>query len=555
MDISRRFGHRHTRVSQRAFAAVLVTTVALAACTSTNSPSSSGGDTSGLTATTPAATGNLDKITWNLAAGEPASLDYSYTWDTSSGNMVLANLCDNLMRQNPDGTLSPALAESVQTPDPKTYVFTLRQGVTFTDGQPMTAQDVAFSLNRQLDPAIFSYWSVWFQNVASIEATSATEVTVKMKKPDVIFGEMMATPAGAVVQKAYVEAKGKKYGTPSGGVMCTGPYSLQSWNPGKDIVLQANPTYWDSTLQPKVQTIDFTFVRDASTITNGLLSGSIDGTWDTPLSGYEQLKNASSGTLYQNASTRIGYMSMASFDGALKEVQIRQALQKSIDYKGIVTALLKGTATPTAAGAPPASWGYAKDVFSAGYQALPAATQDLEVAKSLVQQAGTPSQPVVIAYDAADSTAAAVVASIQDTASQVGLTVKLKPLPTTTYQSLFFDPNARKGIDAFFVTSTLDIPDPAELYLQLVPSSPYNYTGFSNPAFTNPIMKAQGEADPATRAELVVQGQASAAEIVQMLLTVYSPNQMVFLNERVTGVPVSTLCALYYPWAATLGAP
>ena len=85
--------------------------------------------------------------------------------------MVVANLCDNLMRQNPDSTYSPALASAVTTPDATTYVYDLRSDVTFTDGKPMTADDVVFSLQRQMNPDVGSYWSVWFQNVDSITKT------------------------------------------------------------------------------------------------------------------------------------------------------------------------------------------------------------------------------------------------------------------------------------------------------------------------------------------------------------------------------------------------
>ena len=74
-------------------------------------------------------------------------------------------------------------------------------------------------------------------------------------------------------------------------------------------------------------------------------------------------------------------LTMASFDGALKDSRIRQALQKSIDYTGITTGLLQGTAVPAAAVLGPAYWGYAQDTFEAGYAALPQAEQDVDGAK------------------------------------------------------------------------------------------------------------------------------------------------------------------------------
>lgn len=541
-------------------AASLIGVVALAGCSSESEGSeSSGSDADGsgfdLTPLTPAASGPLDSITWNLGGGEPTSLDYSYTWDVGSGNMVLANLCDSLMRQNPDSTYSPALASAVSKPNDTTYVYDLREGVTFSDGTPMTADDVVFSLQRQLNPDTGSYWSVWFRNVESVEATGPMQVTVSLSAPDVLFGQIMATAAGAVVQKAYVEAKGQEYGTPEGGVMCTGPYELTDWSTGASITLTARDDYWDQALQPKVKTINFTFVRDPATVTNGLLTGSIDGTWSTPISGLDQLRQAPSGQVYANSSTWATMLSMISFSGALEDPRIRQALQKSIDYDGITTGLWKGTAVPAAAVIGEAYWGYAKDTYAAAYEALPPAEQDIEGAKALVEAAGSPSSPIVIAFDSGDTIAASTVASIQDSAKQIGLEVELKPLPAATLATLWYDPAARDGVDAVYTTSSGDLPEPLAVYGQFVSSSPLTYTGYVNPAYDDAIEQAVGVSDPDERAALVAQGQAASVEIVQSFLPLAHNQTLLFLNNRVTGAPVNSLSALYYPWAATLGAP
>lgn len=532
--------------------------VALVGCSSaveSPTPTSSGSSTTGdgLTPLTPPAKGPLDSITWNLGGGEPTSLDYSYTWDTGPGNMVLANLCDNLMRQNPDSTYSPAVASAASTPDDTTYVYDLREGVTFSDGTPMTADDVVFSLQRQLNPDVGSFWAVWFQNVESVKATGPMQVTVKLKAPDVLFGQMMATPAGAVVQKAYVEAKGQAYGTAAGGVMCTGPYELTKWSTGAGITLTARDDYWDKALQPKVKTVNFTFVRDPATVTNGLLTGSIDGTWTAPISGLGQLNSSTTGKLWSNSGTWSTMLTMASFSGALKDARIRQALQKSIDYEGITTGLLQGTAVPGASVVSPAYWSYAKETYAAAYEALPAAEQDLDGAKALVEAAGAPSAPIVVAFDSGDTIAASTVASIQDSAKKVGLTVELKPLPAATLVTLFYDPAAREGVDAIYSTSSGDIPEPLEVFSQFVSTSYLNYTGFVNPAYDEPLAEARGVADPQARAALVAKGQAAAADIVQTFLPLSHNKVLLYLNNRVTGAPVNSLSSLYYPWAATLG--
>src|SRR5262249_57198914 len=116
-----------------------------------------------------------------------------------------------------------------------TYVVHLRQGATFFDGKPVTASDVVFSLDRVRDPKAGSYWGFFAQNVADVRADNASTVTITMSKPDAIFYQMLATPMAEVVEKDYVTREGSKYGSPSGGVMCSGAYKLVKWDAGNKI--------------------------------------------------------------------------------------------------------------------------------------------------------------------------------------------------------------------------------------------------------------------------------------------------------------------------------
>ena len=225
-----------------------------------------------------------------------------------------------------------------------------------------------------------------------------------------------------------------------------------------------------------------------------------------------------------------------------------------IDYQGIVAGVLQGAGAPAAAFTTPATWGYAKEIFSAAYKKLPPAQQDVAGAQALVDQAGVPAQPIVVAVDAGNQAGVTAVTSIQDSARQIGLTVDIKTFESAAFAGVLFDPKAREGIDMVFVTSTTDIADPLELYAQALPGSPYEWTGYVNPAFVDPTTQALGVADPTKRAQLVTQGQASFAEQVQVL-PVYSPNELLFMSKKITGPPVSSLSSLYYPWAATVGAP
>ncbi|MBB4980872.1 ABC transporter substrate-binding protein [Streptomyces nymphaeiformis] len=154
-----------------------------------------------LTIDTPAAKGELDTVRWNLGT-EPSSLDWIYTYDCPP-NTVIANVCESPLRLGPDFSVKPGLTEKIDRPDPKTWVYTIRQGVKFHDGSTVTAEDVAYSLNRHLDPDLGSYWANVYANVDSVEVSGAHQVTVRLTKPDVLFNQLLATPPGVVASKAY----------------------------------------------------------------------------------------------------------------------------------------------------------------------------------------------------------------------------------------------------------------------------------------------------------------------------------------------------------------
>ena len=521
--------------------------------------SSSDSSSSGLTSdaqsvfTTPAATGDIDKFSWNLPNGEPTSLDWILSYGDSE-NTVLANLCEGLQRQNPDFTISDGLATSDRV-NPTTYVYTVRAGVKFTDGAPLTAEDVAFSLNRNLDPKLGSYWaSPFYNSVKSITITGADEVTVKLKAPDALFNRMMATAAGVIGEKRYVEAKGNSYGTPSGGVMCTGPYSLESWKPGSEITLRRNENYWDEDLQPKAAQVQFEFVTDESTASSALISGSIDGTFEVPQASVPQLQKTASGTLTFGAGTQFVGVRQTERRGLLENPKIRQALSLGIDRDAVANVIFNGSSVPATTPVQPAQWGYSKAVFEAAQAELPKPTQDIAAAKDLVKQAGSPTNPIVIAVSADQSFMSQTAQTIKSAAKQIGLNVEVKGLSTNVFNNLYYDAKARSPYDAFLVQEYgAAVADPIVTLSEFTPLSDYNYGNLDIPAVTDSISMAIRTYDDDTRAEYVTKAQAA---LVDQLGVVTVGNQLssVYQGSKITGAPAS-LAFLYYPWAAEVGAP
>jgi peptide/nickel transport system substrate-binding protein len=531
----------------------------LAACGSSSSSSSGTNATStatqvGTATTTPAPTGELDQLKWGLFY-EPGPLDWIYCYNYEE-NTVVTNITESLMRLTPQLLIEPGLAESHSAPDDLTNVYTIRQGVKFHDGTPMTTADVVFSMKRHLNPA--SYWAFAYFNVKSIEQTGTWEVTVHMKRPDVIFPGLMATPAGGVGPQAYVTAKGKNYGTAKAGPVGTGPFKFTSWNPGSNITISRNDSYWDTAHAPKTKSVVFSFIPEESTMTTGLLSGEIDGAYHTPYSGLSQLRSSSVGTLYLGKSMLFTVIYVSTNTGPLANSNVLKALLMAIDRRALASTVYSGAATPLPSTMTPlGQWGYAQSQAAAAYQKLPPPVLDLEGAKKLLQGVDT-SGTFVIATRASFQRYINIASIVQDAGKKLGLNIQIKPVNPNDYGNLFFSDSARKGIDLFISENYADIPEPLEtLYITVTPQPAnaltYNYDDYNNPPVTSDLRKAVAEPDTSKRASLIIDAQSVLAN-QPATLPLASPAVPLFLNKRATGAPAS-FCYLYYPWARDVGAP
>ena len=501
---------------------------------------------------TPAPSGDIDTVTWALPYSEPETLDWVYAWDYAAQNTILANLCEGLRRTNLDGSIGFALATEVRKPNELTFVYTLRSDVTFTNGKPMTAEDVSFSLKRHMTAQPDSYWGPWYANVADISATGPHEVTVKFSKLDVLFDQMMASPAGYVGEKAFIEAAGGSYGTAGGGVMCTGPYQIGAWNAGHDITLTRNEQYWDQSLQPKAQSISFVSIIDPSSLAAALITGEADAAWAPATTILPSLRSADSGDLYMNSGTELVVMMPTNLKGALADPRVRQALRKVIDYQGIVQGILGGAGESTAVLTPALVWGDFQKERQEAMSSAPPAVQDLEGAKALVAEIGAPIPPIRIAVSADDVQIASTLAAVQHSAAEAGLTVEFQRVPAQEIMNFLYDPAARERFDLYTGMVTSEIPDPLELYSQIAPGAPYNFANINDPAFVDPLNAALAESDAQKRAALTAQAEKGLTEGAYYF-PLYAPYSRVFLGKRITGAPVSTLSQLYYPWAALIG--
>src|SRR5437667_1229376 len=292
--------------------------------------------------------------------------------------MVLYALHDALVKPMPENPLAPALAESWSaSEDALTYEFVLRNGITFHNGDPVTAEDVKFSFERYRGNSA----TLIKDRVAAIDTPDARHVRFRLKQPWPDFITFYATASGAawIVPKKYVEKVGedgfKK--APIG----AGPYKFVSFNPGVELVMEANEKYWRKT--PSVKRLVFKVIPDEATRLAALTRGEVDIVYSIRGELAEELQRTPGLSLKPaviQGNQWVYFADQWDAKSPWHDERVRKAASLAIDRKGINQALTLSHSRLT--GNP-----FVADIFEYYWQP-PAPAYDPGQARKLLAEAG-----------------------------------------------------------------------------------------------------------------------------------------------------------------------
>ena len=361
-------------------AATAVAALALTACGSSSSSTSSSPSSSSSGSTAAAGGGGVLTNMVNIATEQPiATLDPT----NSTAYELNAEVFDFLTQLSSDGKVVAGAATSWSgNADDSVWTYKLRSGMTFSDGTPVTAADVAFSYQTVINnpkSLIHSYVT----DIKTVTAPDASTVVFTMLKPYVAWPAQTAT-IGIVSKAAYTSEGAAKFATDPVG---SGPYTVVSFDAASaKIVLKANPKYWAG--EPKAQNATIQQVTDATTRLNGLQSGQ----FDLALVGGGQVATAKSAGLHTQSeiSTKNIYIGFNTDAAGVSSPMLRQAISLAIDRQAIVKTLLSGLATPTGQMPTPS--------LNAYDPSIQAPTLDVAKAKSLVASSGYSGQTIELEY-------------------------------------------------------------------------------------------------------------------------------------------------------------
>lgn len=264
------------------------------------------------------------------SAVAPPSLDPTSNAAAAIDEVFDYNVYQHLVELAPSGAVIPVLATGYTTSaDGLTYTFTLRSGVTFSNGDPLTAADVVFSLKRAMDPANSYPYQELVAGVSSVTSPSASSVVVTLSKPsDQFIYDLAAYSNGVVLDPSAVA-------TIATAPVGTGPYVFQSQVSNYDVVLTANANYWGS--KPGVSTVTFRYYSSANTFDSALKSGEIQviDTLDSP-QAVGQFKNNSSYQVIAGPTEGKIDLTINDSAGPLSKLKVRQAIAYATDKKAIL---------------------------------------------------------------------------------------------------------------------------------------------------------------------------------------------------------------------------
>ena len=463
-------------------------------------------------------------------ATEVASLDphYATTGDTRA---VMFNMFEGLVKAGPEGGVVPAVASGYETsPDGLTYTFTLREGVTFHNGQPVTEKDVVYSLKRVAGSenggtALISAFSA----VDSIEADGNGHVILTLNTPGLEFINSVAS-ASIIPADSGASITENPIGT--------GPFKFISYLPQSSLVMEKYDGYWGE--NARLDRVTFRFNMNVNTMVMGLQGGTLDLVTKLPASYLSTVENDF--TVLSDTMKLVVALYLNNDVEPFNNVLVRQAMYYAIDVDELNLFMCNGYGVPTGTSMYPAQKQYFIPELAQAYP------HSVEKAKDLLAQAGYPGGfdlTVIAPSDYPQYVQGAEVLAEQ--LKQIGVNVKVELTPFTNWTA---DVYRNREFEATICAIASNDMSAREMLERYTSDAAKNFINFSNEEFDRVVAQAKASLDQKEqialykRAEEILNEQAASLWLMDM-------NELVVMNPKLDGYTfyctyVLDLSTIYY---------
>jgi oligopeptide transport system substrate-binding protein len=380
--------------------------------------------------------------------------------------------------------------------DNKVYTFTLKPGITFSDGTPVTAQTYVYTLTRALLPEVKSGIATLFlgpilgsdevnngktRTLAGVKAINDSTLQITLKQPAAYFLQVLATSISFPLNQKIIDQYGQTdwVNHAAGNAIGTGPFMVKEWDHNVKMVLVPNPHWYGA--KTKLAEVDMLFINDLSTAFRAYQAGQYAFVWNIAAPDLVTAKGMpgyTSNSLLQT-DLLIFNNKMAPFD----KVGVRQAFAYATNKATLASAIFKGAAVPAPTIIPPGMPGY-----QPGYQGL---AYDRSKALAALQSAYpdvSKVPPITFSFPNSQVSSAEATALQQMWQTALGIQVKLLPVELNAYNNELTNHQVQFG----FIQWSADFPDPYDwLALNLLSTASNNNGEWNNPQFDQTIIQAE----------------------------------------------------------------
>lgn len=432
----------------------------------------------------------------------------------------------------------PSVENGLLTEEPFTITYKLRKGITWSDGEPLTSEDIKFTWETIMNPDWEILSRVGYEKIESIETPDPLTAIVKFKQPYAPWKDLFGPSGGVpgILPKHWLE--GKDFNTVMNQeVLGSGPFILKEWAAGDHITLVKNENYWGGPngVKSKLDSITFKFIGTDDLIPL-LRTGQVDLIIPPPdLNLLEQLQDMGGVEVQVQGGLRWEHLAFnqKEADSPLRDVNVRKAISYAIDRKAIVEQVLKGQV-----GILQSIYAPTQTVFTPAWEQY---TYDLMKAKELLAKSGYTEEvlaekPLKLKLGTTFGNAAReqIEQIIQSQLRQVGINVAIDNYEPVTWFSEKVDKGEYEmAIFAWEISPDLDVV--MFFSKDRMPPDGQNYYWYENDKVTELLKQANTEVDDAKRLPLYQEAQQIMADEAA-LLPLYQHLYVVAFNAKLKGV-------------------
>lgn len=491
-----------------------------------------------------------EKILSVQVGPDPETIDPALNSAVDGGNMLLHSF-ECLLAVDENGQLVPGQAESWETSeDGLTWTFHLRDGLKWSDGSDLTANDFVYSWKRVCDPMVAApYADTVLSMVAGydkaiegdldalqVAAQDDNTLVVTLNAPCSYFGSLAAFATLSPVQEATVTANGDAWATSAETYISNGPFYVSEWVPGSYIMMSKNPYYWNADAI-KLDGIKWNLIEDSNAAYSAYQTGEVLMIKDVPTEEIPSLKD--NADFHVDPIIGTYYISMNLERDAFKDARVRKALSLAIDRDYVANTLMQGTYSPADNFMGP-GWidmdgKQFKDNANGGQSYIDVNNYeaDLEEAKQLLADAGYPDGEgfPTITYTTNDAGYHKVVAEyVQQAWAQLGIDLQVDIVEWAS-----FTPMRRNGdFDVARNGWVGDYSDPSNMLDLFLSTNGNNDGKFNNADYDAAIYRSRETLDPTERSKALHDAEDILMEETGCIPVAYY-NDFWLQSDKITG--------------------